>query len=75
MERTYLYYEGALVDTVTTKMDLRKIVKIKVTPADVVVVGVDGFSAVPSSTMQQAISLLKTELLKGVRVYNGYNRI
>lgn len=74
MERTYLYYEGALVDTVTTKMDLRKIVKIKVTPADVVV-GVDGFSAVPSSTMQQAISLLKTELPKGVRVYNGYNRI
>lgn len=75
MERTYLYYEGALVDTVTTKMDLRKIVKIKVTPADVVVVGVDGFSAVLSSTMQQAISLLKTELPKGVRVYNGYNRI
>lgn len=75
MERTYLYYEGALVDTVTTKMDLRKIVKIKVTPADVVVAGVDGFSAVPSSTMQQAISLLKTELPKGVRVYNGYNRI
>ena len=75
MERTYLYYEGALVDTVTTKMDLRKIVKIKVTPADVVVVGVDGFSAVPSSTMQQAISLLKTELPKGVCVYNGYNRI
>lgn len=75
MERTYLYYEGALVDTVTTKMDLRKIVKIKVTPADVVVVGVDGFSAVPSSTMQQAVSLLKTELPKGVRVYNGYNRI
>ena len=75
MERTYLYYEGALVDTVTTKMDLRKIVKIKVTPADVVVAGVDGFSAVTSSTMQQAISLLKTELPKGVRVYNGYNRI
>lgn len=75
MERTYLYYDGALVDTINTKMDLRKIVKIKVTPANVIVVGVDGFSAVPSSTMRQAMSLLRAELPKGVRVYNGYNHV
>lgn len=73
MERTYLCYEGKVIDTVSTKMDLRKIVKVKVTSTDVVVVGVDGFSAVPSSTMQEALQLLCDEIPKGVHVYNGRN--
>lgn len=29
MERTYLCYEGKVIDTVSTKMDLRKIVKVR----------------------------------------------
>ena len=73
MERTYLCYEGKIIDTVTTTMDLRRIVKVKVTPTDVIVVGVDGFSAVPSSTMQEALRLVCDEIPKGARVYNGYN--
>lgn len=73
MEKTYLCYEGKVIDTVSTKMDLRKIVKIKITSTDVVIVGVDGFSAVPSSTMQEALRLLCNEIPKGAHVCNGYN--
>lgn len=71
MERVFLYYEGALVGAVTTKMDLRKIVQIKVASKSVTVVGVDGFSAVPLDTMQNVLELLSAELPKEARVYNG----
>lgn len=71
MESVFLYYEGALVSAITTKMDLRKIVQIKVTPKSVTVVGVDGFSAVPHDTMQNVLELLSAELPKEAYVCNG----
>ncbi len=71
MERVYFYYEGALINTITTKMDLRRIVQIKVAPDVVTLVGIDGFSAVPLDTVEEALKLLSTKLPKGICVCNG----
>lgn len=52
-------------------MDLRRIVQIKVAPDVVTLVGIDGFSAVPLDTVEEALKLLSTKLPKGICVCNG----